>query len=269
MLTKLILNEGGLSRPYFEADGTDATTVSGGEAAASATSPAGASQDVTTAIVAPDAAAAETPPPEDWRVRRIAELTGQGSKYKQRIAELEQQIAASAVKETPAGQKGRTYTDAEFQSAVREHASNLSAVELFDAKCNDTAQKGMKTYSDFQQKLDTLKAATVLDPVFLEQAWEIGNAHDILYTLGKDPARAQEIMAMKPTARAVALAKMTIELDKAPKVPSISAAPPPNPTSVGAISGGTTPLEGITNMDDWVKQREKDLADRRAAGRRR
>lgn len=191
-------------------------------------------------------------------------------KLKQRQAELEQQMAAAAAKASPVGTvSGRNYTPQEFEAAVTEQARNLSAVEIFDRKCNETGREGMAKYTDFQQKLDTLKAAAPLDPSFLEQAWEMGNAHDIIYELGKDPAKGMEIMNMRPTQRAVALAKLTSEVAARPKPLPVSKAPPPNAAAVGATTGGAAPLENIQSMDEWMKERERQLGERKTVGGRR
>lgn len=267
-----LLNQGWLQSPFFAVDGE---TSSGGD-------PAGAGQEAAVTVAAgssDQAAGADTPAAgadtvaageTDWRVRRISELTGQNSKNKQRIVELEQLLAQQKVAQTPAGQAaGKTYTDEEISALVTERATNMSAYDLYNTKCNDTAKAGFATYPDFQAKLDTLKAAAPLVPDFMEQAWEIGNAHDIIYELGKDPARGQEIMAMRPTQRAVALAKLVAEVEKKPKTTPTSKAPPPNPTRVGTQGTQEKDLTNIQNMDDWVKERTRQVDERNAARRKR
>lgn len=282
MLTKLLLNASGLVQPLWRPDTPGTDTPSGGiDSAPIPPAGAGAGQMDSVPPVAAGSdsvvagAGADTttggevkPTPVDWRERRMQELSGMNAKLKQRAAELEQQNAALTAKTTPAGAPaGRTYTPAEFEAAVQEQARGLSAVQLFDQKCNETGAAGMRDFPDFKDKLETLKAATQLDPVFLEQAWEIGDAHRILYELGKDPVKGMEIMAMRPTQRAVALAKLSAELGTRPKPTKVSAAPPPNPAAVGTTTGGAAPLENIQNISDWMKERDKQVADRQAARR--
>lgn len=274
MLLRL-LNQGGLSPPLFAAEGdtssggADTTSAGAGQEAPVTVAAGSSDQAADTVAAGTDTVAAGETAASDWRVRRIAELTGQNSKNKQRIVELEQLLAQQKIAKTPAGEaSGKTYTDDEIAALVTERATNMSAYDLYNTKCNDTARAGFAAYSDFQAKLDTLKAAAPLVPDFMEQAWEIGNAHDIIYELGKDPARGQEIMAMRPTQRAVALAKLVAEVEKKPKVVQPSKAPPPNPTRVGTQGTQEKDLTNIQNMDDWVKERTRQVDERTAARRK-
>lgn len=182
---------------------------------------------------------------------------------------------------------GKALSPQELQRLVAEEASKQN----FNQRTNDAVAEGRKAHADFDKVVmgDLMSISPVLDPVtnrpvlpisMIEAALETGNAHEVLYELGKDAAEASRIMSLRPTAQAVALAKFadklaersaaTTELDEEGNAvqPNVSRAPAPIKPTVRA-NGATKPawrVEDTENFstEQWIRNREKDLAAQRA-----
>lgn len=210
-----------------------------------------------------------TPPASDWQMKRIQELSGQRAKNQQRIQELEAALAAQQAKATPAGKDGRTYTQEEFDAAVRANAAQLADFTAFDEKCNNIVNAGRAAHPDFNAKLDVLKAAAPLVREFVEQAAAVGDAHEIIYALGANPALGQDIMGMSAAQRAVALVKLQGEIkSKSNGKAAVSSAPAPPESRVGAQSSGEKSLENIQDMSSWIAERNRQLDEKRKSVRK-
>lgn len=188
----------------------------------------------------------------------------------------------------------KTPTPAELQALVREEASKQN----FDQRCNEAALAGRAAHSDFDKIVlgDLTSVSPVLDrntgrPVLpvplLEAALETGNAPEVLYALGKDISEASRIMALRPVAQGVELAKFSAKLaaakttestendeldeDGKAKLANVSRAPAPikAPTKAGATKPAFTIYDTENfSTEEWIRQREKQVADNRANPRR-
>jgi len=176
----------------------------------------------------------------------------------------------------------------ELQRLVSEESTR----QQFDQRCNASVAEGRKVHTDFDKVvlgdltsispiMDQRSGRPVLPVPLVEAALETGNAHEVLYALGKDVAEASRIMALRPTAQAVALARFAEklgetkaeepELDdegKSPKLANVSRAPAP--IKAPSKPGGTKPafsFEDTENFstEEWIRQREKHLKEKRAA----
>jgi len=182
---------------------------------------------------------------------------------------------------------GKALSTQELQRLVADEAQKQN----FNERCNSSVAAGRKEHTDFDKVVlgDLMSVSPVVDqttgrPVLplplLEAALETGNAHEVLYALGQDVQEASRIMALRPIAQAVELAKFADKLaDKAGSAEepdegksaarNVSRAPAPI-RSVAGKSGATRPAwkpEDTENFstEEWIKNREKQIAAERAA----
>jgi hypothetical protein len=183
---------------------------------------------------------------------------------------------------------------------LRKLVQEQSAVNDFNKACNEAVEKGRTAHTDFDKVViqDLTKLSPIYDPQagkpiipqpLVEAALETGEAHEVLYALGKDAALAERIMRLSPIRQAVEVARLHSKMaaerkpegdekdekdedERAPE--NTSKAPPPIRSRVGAGSGGTRPAFDMndtskSNMRDWMAQREAQVAQARANGKRR
>lgn len=168
----------------------------------------------------------------------------------------------------------------ELQALVSQEAER----QQFDRRCNDSVAEGRKAHQDFDKVV--LGDLTSISPVvaqngrpvlptsLVEAALETGSAHEILYALGQDINEASRIMALRPVAQAVELAKFASKLGATKtgesgetESPDVSKAPPPikAPTKGGPVRPAFNVFDtDHFSTEEWIKQRERQIADSRA-----
>jgi len=187
-------------------------------------------------------------------------------------------------------------TNANGKAVSPEELRRLVATEAekqnFDQRCNTAVAEGRKQHTDFDKVVmgDLMSVSSVIDqqsgrPVLpipmLEAALETENASEVLYALGQDVNEASRIMALKPVAQAVELTKFAARLaakeeateaeesEAAPVKVSRAPAPIKSPTKGGAVRPAWK-VEDTENFstEEWIRQREKQVAEQRAGARR-
>jgi hypothetical protein len=143
----------------------------------------------------------------------------------------------------------------------------------------------------------------ILPQPLVEAALETGAASEVLYALGKDPQNAERIMRLSPIRQAVEVAKFHAAMTprsteddddasddgssaddnraarrepaRGAQVPNLSNAPAPVRARAGSSGGAARGAFDLydtskSSTEDWIAQREADLARKRAngAGRR-
>lgn len=173
----------------------------------------------------------------------------------------------------------------ELQALVSEEASRQN----FNERCNTAATEGRAAHSDFDKvvlgDLTSISPVVgqngkpVLPPTLLEAALETGQASEVLYALGQDVNEASRIMALRPVAQAVELAKFASKLattssaeselddDGKPIIANVSKAPPPIKARVkqASVKPAWKP-EDTENFstEEWIRNREKQVKEDRA-----
>ena len=216
-------------------------------------------------VAADPAPASEAPPvvedprpKEDWRDKRIAKLTAQKAELEARAVELAKRVVppAPATDAEPRVEPIPVDPD-DFNRKVTWQAEQLR----FNEKCNELAQKGDAKYPDFTKVIaDVNTKLGTLNRDFLEATFETDDPIEVLYALGKDLNKANEILSLPPIKQAVAIARYADKL-LAPKAkPTVSKAPAPIEPVVGR--GG----KAEPNLDDpdlpmaeWMSLRKKQL----------
>lgn len=202
----------------------------------------------------------------EWAQKRIDQIT---AKYRE---EERQRVAlARQLEEAKAG-KPITVSDEELNA----RAAALAADQEYDRKCRDVIASGKKAIPEFDTsvaKLHQISPALNAQNMpnmprpFVEALIELDNAPRIIAELAKaeNNDEAARIMAMPPSKQGVALAKFASKLTP---VREVSKTPPPPGTLVNGRAGGEPSLEdGSLSMADWMALRNKQIADKRKAGR--
>lgn len=198
-----------------------------------------------------------------WANTRINQVTAQKYQAEARVLELERQLAAyqagqtQPTAQTPqATQPAGTYTEAQLNSAAMQRAAELR----FNEECNNIAAKGQEQFPDFADTVKNYGMLGGLTQPFMEAALAQDDPARVIYELGKDPDKAQSIMAMSPARQGAALARFAAGLPTKAAARTTSAAPPPIAPTVGgsARPGGPVRLDDDTvSMADWIKARNK------------
>jgi hypothetical protein len=238
---------------------------------------------------------------EKWEAIRAKEEAQRQTQLAQATIEELRKVAsgegASSPPAAPARTEGRM-TPEELRRLVQEQ----SAQNDFNKACNETVEKGRTAHADFDKVViqDLTRLSPIYDPqagkpiipqALVEAALETGEAHEVLYTLGKDAALAERIMRLSPIRQAVEVARLHGKMvsERAPSaeneeskedakeeaVPEgTSKAPPPIRARAGAGSAGARPAFDMndpskSSMKDWMAAREAQVSASRANGRRR
>lgn len=208
------------------------------------------------ATAEPEAKPDEEPKRTPWFQKRIDDLTRE--KYEARrqadalAAQLEAWQRAQVQPEQDDG-KPRQITQADIDRMVDQKAEAKAAQAAFDAECNAAYEKGKQSFPDFETALGNFRLLGGLPPQLVDAAIATGEAHKVLYELGKDPDEATRIMSLSPTRMAVELAKKAVS---APAPKPVSKAPAPVRPIDGNARVSDSP-EHMT-MDQFIAWREKN-----------
>lgn len=168
-----------------------------------------------------------------------------------------------------------TVPKAEFDRRVAEEAekraredaarqSEAAAERQFDTDSNAAYEAGKKAYGDeFDHALKNFGNVGGNREI-LEVAYATDAPEKVLFELGRDPARAQTILAMSPAKMAVEFAKLALKPAPAGDK-KVSGAPPPSKPLGGTAQVSGEPRDEDPD-DEWFAKRRAEKA-RRAAGR--
>lgn len=205
------------------------------------------------------------PPSQDWRDRRIAQLTA-------RLREEQAKNAKPPTADPPATAPGLTEAD------VERRAAELAATQTFNRMCNDAAQAGRQAYPDFDSKVNELRRLVdVNDPAsvaaynsMLAAAIETGEAPRLLHELGSDLNEASRILALPALKMGVELTRLAL----GGVAPGGTRAPKPI-TPVRATGAPHTAIDptdpdrsDALSTAEWMRRREAQLATRQGDRRR-
>lgn len=222
----------------------------------------------TKSVEAAKPAEPEPAKPEDWRDKRIAELTHKLNE------------ARRAQPQAPAAVQAQGETEAAFQARVNAEAEKralaIAATVDWNRQCNEVAQAGQKDFPDFNSRLSAVQGVVNnQDPEDVRQynevlaaAIETGQAHRLIHALGENPGEVRRLMAASQVKRGVELARMADRLTVKPSEAEPSGAPKPV-TPIGSHGihyESLKPDDPVNGMklpkSEWFKQREKQAAER-------
>ena len=195
------------------------------------------------------------------------------------------ETGAAAPARTATATSARVPTPAEIEQLVSQEASRRD----FTRQCNEAFSSGKAAHADFEKVIGDLNA---LSPVFdprlqrpvmpqslVEAALATGNAHEVLYALGKDNSLADRVLSMTPMQQAAELTRLSLKLvvdegeseGAAGAAPAVSKAPAPVKPKVTG-SGSSAPVWDPADTErfstqEWIAKREADLKRARDATR--
>lgn len=208
----------------------------------------------------------QPPTQPDWRDKRIATLT-------RRLRELQEGGARPAAPAAPAPHQPDM-----TQAMIDQRANEIAIIKEFNRRCDETALNGRAQYgeTEFNGRIANLqKLSDPTDPTsvqaynaMLSAALEAGEPERLLYELGADLNEAQRILAMSPT-------RMAVEMTRRAAKPSVQISNTPKP--ITPLGGRPESHERIAPDDpdradhlstaEWMRRRERQIADKIAAER--
>lgn len=235
------------------ADGGDGTPAAGtAQSADSGAVPAGDKDDKKT---------------EDWRDRRIAQLTARLREKEQQPTKVEEKVEAETVDPN------------EFERRVALAAEERAQIKAFNDACNETAEQGKKLFPDFGEKITALtKLVDTTSPeavakynAFLLASIETGEGPKLLHQLGSDLNEAERILGLSPVKMAVELAKLSTKTATGGSGTGTSVSGAPKPISpvgqrgaqLSDIDPGDPERADSLPVDLWMKRREEQTEKRR------
>jgi len=203
------------------------------------------------------------PPKEDWRDKRIGQLTAQKKALEAKAQALEIQLLQRPGE-----------TDANFEARV-EAAAEAKAIEKTQAnkfidECNREAAAGRKAFSDFDDRINNLsKLVDKSDPVSISSyqqlvsaALETGEGAKLLHSLGGDLDEASRIMGLSPTKQGIELARIA-----ARQAAPVSSAPRPirpignRGESLNQVDPADKDRGDSLDTRSWMERREQQIAE--------
>lgn len=243
----------------------------------------------TTPIVPPTPDPAPAPAPTAAAVEpalvpqsRVDELVAQrwAEKRAREAAEAELALANQALEQfqrlangdtTPPAQSGesrsraREQAPADLDELVRARAAEMRFAE----DCNAVAAAGKAAHpEDFDVTLRQLQsfAGGALPRQFTEAALATGRAEEVIYALGRDAGRANEILSLPPLRQIVELARMAEGFAK-PASRAVSSTPAPIRSQVTGNGGPAEQASTNTQLpiDEWMRVRDAEEKREREA----
>jgi len=203
------------------------------------------------------------PPKEDWRDKRIGQLTAQKKALEAKAQALEIQLLQRPGE-----------TDANFEARV-EAAAEAKAIEKTQAnkfidECNREAAAGRKAFSDFDDRINNLsKLVDKSDPVrissyqqLVSAALETGEGAKLLHSLGADLDEASRIMSLSPVKQGIELARIA-----ARQAAPVSSAPRPirpignRGESLNQVDPADKDRGDSLDTRSWMERREQQIAE--------
>jgi hypothetical protein len=211
-----------------------------------------------------------------WWQQRIDQTTAKWRGAEERATELERENAllSEALRGKTEGSKAGAkdtspdpaLTEAEIEKRAQAKAKELAAQQQYQAMCNGIADLGRKAHDDFDVALVAFNKLGGLDNATILAAAETDAPHEVLYYLGKNLDKAQEIMGLPPLKRAIACERLARDLHETKgKGKNTTKAPPPPERLEGGR--GTITETDPRKMDKhaWMAWRQKQLAENRGA----
>lgn len=204
------------------------------------------------------------PAKQDWRDRRIAQLTA-------RLAEAKTTAAATQV-EPPSGGDD----SAKIEKLANERAAQIAAATEFNKRCDTAAELGRTTYgaNEFNERVSALQSLvdkSNQQEIFsytnlLDAAIETGEGPRLLHELGGNLNEAARILALSPARMGIELAKRAA---KAPVQVSGVAKPVVPVGTQGRSHDRIDPTDPDKSDNlstaEWMRRREAQLRQEKAA----
>jgi uncharacterized protein with beta-barrel porin domain len=208
---------------------------------------------------------------EDWRDRRIAQLTA-------KLREEQAKNATKPVETTTTTQTQPVIPDAEIDRRADIKAQALAAQRAFDEACNSVVSAGRTAFPDFDARVAEMKRLITPNDAnsgaaynaFIAAAIATGEAPRLIHELGGNLNEAARIMALPPIQQGVELTKLAL---RAPADPTKAPKPPTPIRATGGSHDAIDPSdpERADNLStaEWMRRREAQERERLGPDNRR
>lgn len=201
------------------------------------------------------------PQKTEWQRDRINTLTARLKAAQAKIAQLES---------TPSPEGSTAIPAVDFERQVQTVAERRAQEMEFNRQCNDLVNAGKAQFDDFDSRVTSLRDLVDFTDkdsashyvTLVQTALETGEGHKVLYALGGDQDRANQMLKMSPVKMAIEMAKLV-----APTGQTVSSAP--NPIKPVGPKGPTLePIDPTTVAGDrlstreWMNRREAQARER-------
>lgn len=199
--------------------------------------------------------------PNGWALKRISQLTQQRheAERKAQAKESEAERYRLLLEQT---QRGDKQTDTvtvpgeqpNIDELVTKRATELEQQRAMADRGQSVSKTGTDAYPDFMSAVQTLDALGIS----VEQVQSLlgmDDAHNVIYSLGKNPDEAQRILSLPPLQQGRELERLASKPIPAPAARPVSKAPKPV-TPVDSSAGAEADPSKMS-AKDWMAWREK------------
>ncbi|HBO1919648.1 hypothetical protein FA101_22425 [Pseudomonas aeruginosa] len=199
--------------------------------------------------------------PDAWVQKRIDQLTREKYEERRRTEALQQENETyrRLLEAQKDGEKIELPTQQKSDQDPYELAKQIRRHEEFNDRCNKAYEQGKTEFADFDDSIKNLQLLGQIPQDFLEAVTELEKPHAVLYALAQDLDNAARILSLPPVQQGRELERIALKA-AAPKAKPVSKAPAPIAPIDGSPSVEADPTK--MSMDQWVKWRESQLAQR-------
>ena len=211
-------------------------------------------------------AAAPKPSKAPWFMDRIGEESAKRRQAEAERDELLQRLAAVTPSTTtttpstastpfvPAQAKAPDWTNDQIQLAAKTLNVKEAGIKEFGETEFKAAMEGYSALASSPEEAEN----------FIMAALETEVPHKVLHFLGTNPEEANKIMKLSPRRQVIEMDRLAQKLLTPTEDPPVSKAPPP----IKPVGGSAKPEVNPDKMStaEWIKWREKDIAEKRKQG---
>lgn len=229
---------------------------------------------------------AEAAPKPDWRDKQLRKRNAQLAEARAALSkkdEIEAENARlkallEAAQKASGGKDGSEdgarspapTTKGLTEAEVEARAERIAAEKQFKRDTEAALAQGAKDYpkKDWEQAIENVKAAGGFDPEVLAQILGTDNPAKIIFELGKDPDRFEEVNNLSPHRRMAEFVKMTID-KPAPRKAISNAAEPVTPVGGRGVQAVKVNVydPNISDDDYYAARQAQAAGDKRARAR--
>lgn len=217
----------------------------------------------------------ETPAEPAWAQRRINKAVAERESAIRRVQELEIQVAALAKPAAKAGEEetqGKAPspvapTPADLDRQVQERAAQIA----FQKDVDKVYQEGLKQFPDFAKVVQDLNEKALMNNFVVETVMDFEDPAKVFMALGQDLNESSRIFSIGNARKQVQeLTRFAMALEAPKTKAQRTKAPEPIEPKIAGATRTEPELESDTvSTADWIRLRDKQVKDRRAAGDKR
>lgn len=187
-------------------------------------------------------------PKQDWRDKELKAKYRKQKELERILAEKETEIAARDALLAKFNQGKTEETKPPVDELVERRVQQELAQRQYQNDLNKTDAKGRETYKDWQETVSTLEVLGGFDPETMSGLLATDDPAKVIYELGKNPDRYQQIMTLPVPRRIIEMGKLAMASTTSKPVSSAPA--PVNPVGGRAAPANQTVTDEMDD-DKW------------------